>query len=257
MLCSSSVSRSSQVLVIHSTLFDIVNRTTEDKCMDTDNRFNKREVFELIDRTRIIAVVRASEPEKALRLGEAAVKAGVVAVEITATVPSYDEVITQLKDMFGNAALVGVGSILSVGQLEIALDAGAQFVVSPALPNGITISDYSAKTVFIIGALTPSEIIYAEGIGADLIKVFPINAVGGVAYIRSILEPMPWLKLVPTGGVNIDNFVSFIHAGAISVGLGSALFPNQLVLEENWEAISQHVANFVARLAEARDSSEL
>ena len=117
------------------------------------------------------------------------------------------------------------------------------------------ISNYLAESVFIIGALTPSEVLYAEHIGADLVKVFPVNAVGGISYIKSILEPMPWLKLVPTGGVNFDNFVSFIHAGATCVGLGSSLFPKHLVQEENWEEIRQHIAKFVVRLSDARDNS--
>jgi 2-dehydro-3-deoxyphosphogluconate aldolase/(4S)-4-hydroxy-2-oxoglutarate aldolase len=225
--------------------------------MDIANRFNKKEVLELLDKTQMIAVVRTNEPKEALKLGEIAVKSGVFVVEITATVPSYDKVVTQLRDTFGNSAVVGVGSILNTGQLETALDAGAQFVVTPAVVKDITISHYLTKSIFIIGALTPSEILHAEDIGADLVKVFPVNAVGGISYIRSILEPMPWLKLVPTGGVNLDNFVAFIDAGATCVGLGSALFPKQLLLEEKWEAMSQHIAKFVVRLAEARDSSDV
>ena len=223
--------------------------------MSTIDQFNKTEVLELISKTQMIAVVRASEPEKALKLGEAAVKAGVIAVEITATVPSYDKVVTQLQANFGNTAVVGVGSILSTKQIEIALDAGAQFIVTPAVSTDLVISNYLTESVFIIGALTPSEILYAEHLGADLVKVFPVNAVGGSSYIRSILDPMPWLKLVPTGGVNFENFVSFIHAGATCVGLGSSLFPKDLVQEEKWVEISRHIAKFGVRLAETRDSS--
>ena len=223
--------------------------------MGAINQLNKNEVLELIHKTQMIAVVRHSEPEKALKLGETAVRAGITSVEITATVPSYDKVVTQLRATFGNSAVVGVGSILSARQLEIALDAGAQFVVTPAVVKDMVISDHLAKAVFIVGALSPSEILYAEDMGSDLVKVFPVNAVGGISYIKSILEPMPWLKLVPTGGVNLDNFVSFIHAGATCVGLGSSLFPKHLVQEENWEEIGQHIAKFVVRLSDARDNS--
>lgn len=223
--------------------------------MGTIDQFNKTEVLELIGKTQMIAVVRASEPEKALKLAESAVSAGVIAVEITATVPSYEKVVTQLQATFGNDIVVGVGSILSTKQLEMALDAGAQFIVTPAVSTDLVISNYLAESVFIVGALTPSEILYAEHVGADLVKVFPVNAVGGSSYIRSILEPMPWLKLVPTGGVSLENFVSFIHAGATCVGLGSSLFPKDLVQEEKWGEISQHIVKFVVRLAETRDSS--
>ena len=223
--------------------------------MSTIRQFNKTEVLKLISTVQMIAVVRASEPEKALKLGELAVKAGVIAVEITATVPSYDKVVTQLQATFGNSAVVGVGSILSTKQLEISLDAGAQFIVTPAVSTDLVISNYLAESIFIVGALTPSEILYAEHMGAELVKVFPVNAVGGSSYIKSILEPMPWLKLVPTGGVNLENFVSFIHAGATCVGLGSSLFPKDLVREERWEKISEHIATFPVRLAETRDGS--
>ncbi|MBI5646775.1 MAG: bifunctional 4-hydroxy-2-oxoglutarate aldolase/2-dehydro-3-deoxy-phosphogluconate aldolase [Ignavibacteriae bacterium] len=181
-----------------------------------------------IETSRLIAVVRLDDAGPIPRVVEALLGGGISIVEITLTTPGAMDMIAVLRAEYGNEILLGAGSILNAAQAAQAADAGAEFLVSPVFSSGMM--DVAAKTglVAIPGAYTPTEILRATEAGADFVKVFPSDGLGP-AFIKAVLAPMPALKLIPTGGVTLDNARSWIEAGSTALGLGSALVSPQAV----------------------------
>jgi 2-dehydro-3-deoxyphosphogluconate aldolase / (4S)-4-hydroxy-2-oxoglutarate aldolase len=187
---------------------------------------NKTEAFEWIKRTRIVPVVRAASSEEALRLANALVEGGIDVLEITMTVPGAIDTIrglAQRKDV-----LVGAGTVLDPETAKACIDAGAQFVVSPALNVETVKTCNSANVLCAPGALTPTEVVAARDAGGDVVKVFPCDALGGAAYLKSLKAPLPHIALMPTGGVTLDTIHAFFAAGAVAVGAGSSLVDPKL-----------------------------
>src|SRR5688572_22128602 len=212
----------------------------------------------LIEQDGVIAVVRLNDLSQAVPLTEALVTGGVRAVEFTFTNPTAAEAIAAASAALGPRALIGAGSVLDAETARVAILAGARFVVTPTVsPSTIEICNrYGVATT--IGALTPTEILTAWQAGATYVKVFPAS-LGGPRYLRDVLGPLPQLKLIPTGGVDVDNTGEFIRAGAVAVALGSNLVDGRSVATEDWETITaraQAVVDAVAR-ARRRDESEV
>jgi 2-dehydro-3-deoxyphosphogluconate aldolase/(4S)-4-hydroxy-2-oxoglutarate aldolase len=148
---------------------------------------------------------------------------GVTIVEVTMTVPGAIDVIKQLKREYFGELLLGSGTVTTAAEAQATIDAGAEFVVSPSLhPEVISVTKSNGK-LSIPGALTPTEVITAYRAGADYVKVFPCSAMGGASYLKSLLAPFPFLKLIPTGGVTLETAESFVRAGARALGVGSDL----------------------------------
>jgi 2-dehydro-3-deoxyphosphogluconate aldolase/(4S)-4-hydroxy-2-oxoglutarate aldolase len=180
----------------------------------------------VVDRIRqigIIPVVRANSANEAFAAVEAICAGGIPILEITMTVPGAVKIIKELSLRLGDSVLIGAGTVLDSDTARACVDAGARFIVSPAL-DVTTIETCRILDIPIFpGALTPTEIVTAWRAGADAVKVFPANAVGGPAYIKSLKAPLPQIDLIPTGGVSLANTPDFIRAGALAVGVGADL----------------------------------
>ncbi len=199
----------------------------------------------------IIAVVRADSSEQLLEVARALVNGGADCIEITMTTPNALETIRRCREALGDAALVGVGSVLAESVASEAIQAGAQFVVSPIFNARIVGAAHDAGLPGVPGAFSPTEILAATNAGADMVKVFPATRLGP-QFFKDLLAPMPHLKLTPTGGVNLETAGEFIRAGAVTLGVGSALVPKQAVRAGDFDAIRQLAGKFVEAVAEAR-----
>jgi 2-dehydro-3-deoxyphosphogluconate aldolase/(4S)-4-hydroxy-2-oxoglutarate aldolase len=162
---------------------------------------------------------------------------GVSAIEVTMTVPGALDAIEQLAREMGDELLVGVGSVLAADTARRAVEAGARFVVSPVFVAEVVAESHRQGAAALPGAFTPTEILRAHQAGADLVKVFPSESLGP-SFIRGVRAPMPFLKLVPTGGVTPENAGQWIRAGATAVGLGSALVDPVLVAKGDFRTIT-------------------
>lgn len=199
-------------------------------------------------KNRAIAVIRASKMEIGEQMAMAVASGGMQLIEITWNSDRAAELIAKLRVQLP-ACIIGTGTLFNVQQLKDAIASGAQFLFSPHV-DGAMIAAAVAKDVPIIpGALTPTEIVNAWHQGASCVKVFPVQAVGGASYIKSLQGPLGHIPLIPTGGVTLDNAQEFIQAGAIAVGLSSELFPKKLVAAENWVAIAENTSKLIQQLA--------
>jgi 2-dehydro-3-deoxyphosphogluconate aldolase/(4S)-4-hydroxy-2-oxoglutarate aldolase len=214
----------------------------------------KSDVLQRIRDVGLIPVVRAESAEQAMR-AVAAIKAGGVSVlEVTMTVPGAIAVIEQLAKVFGVEAVIGAGTVLDPETADRCIQAGAQFIVSPAL-NEETIAFCRAQNVAIFpGALTPTEVVRAWKAGADAVKVFPAGAVGGASYLKALKAPLPQIELVPTGGVSLKTAADFIKAGAMALGVGADLVDIGALRDGHDEVITERARQFLEIVRAARQS---
>ncbi|HYS55935.1 MAG TPA: bifunctional 4-hydroxy-2-oxoglutarate aldolase/2-dehydro-3-deoxy-phosphogluconate aldolase [Thermoanaerobaculia bacterium] len=206
----------------------------------------------VVDRIReigIIPVVRASSSQEALAAVEAIRAGGIPILEITMTVPGAVKIIEELAK---RDALIGAGTVLDAETARQCIDAGARFIVSPALDIP-TIETCNALDVPIFpGALTPTEVVTAWKAGADAVKVFPANAVGGATYLKSLKAPLPQIELIPTGGVSLKNAGELIAAGAFALGVGADLVDLGAIRKGDLATITEKARQYVAAVAAAR-----
>jgi 2-dehydro-3-deoxyphosphogluconate aldolase / (4S)-4-hydroxy-2-oxoglutarate aldolase len=191
----------------------------------------------LLEQNRIIAVIRCNDIQQGLAMAQAVATGGIKLIEITWNSDQPAVLIHQLRSLLPDC-IIGAGTILNSQDLKNAIAVGSQFIFTPHTDlNLIEIAQKNGIPI-IPGALTPTEIITAWNAGANSVKIFPIQSVGGAEYLKHIQAPLPQIPLIPTGGVNIKNASQLIESGAIAVGLGGDLFPKDLVLTENLEAIT-------------------
>ncbi len=207
-----------------------------------------------IEEQGIIAVVRAASPEKALVLAEAIAAGGIRVIEITMTVPDALGVVRELIRRQQDGAtsrfsLVGAGTVMDEESARAAIEAGASFVVSPHFDPNIVAVCNSLETVCVPGTMTVSEIAAANRSGADAIKLFP-GGILGPGFVRAVREPMPGIKVIPTGGVDLDNIKDWFGAGCIAVGVGSGL--TSAAKTGGTELVTVTAARFLQRVREAR-----
>ncbi len=213
---------------------------------------NKVEAVQLIKETGVIPVVRAASADEAMRAIEAIKEGGVSVLEITMTVPGAVRVIEEVSTRYGSDVLVGAGTVLDQETARACILAGAQFVVSPTLDSDTIACCRTYGVAVMPGALTPTEVLQAWRAGADLVKVFPANALGGPDYIKSLKAPLPQIELVPTGGVSLKTAAEFIKAGASALGVGSDLVDLKAIREGRGGVITERARQFVASVKEAR-----
>ncbi len=212
---------------------------------------DKREMMELIQKTGVIAIMRAKSSDQLLAAADAIKAGGVQAIEVTMTTPGALDVIRQATERYGSDVLFGAGSVLDPESARAAILAGAQFVVCPTL-NLQTIAICHRYAIPVVpGAYTPTEILTAWEAGADMVKVFPAS-VGGPDYIKALKGPLPQIKLVPVGGVELDNTADFIRAGAEAVGVGSALVNQKLLEAGDFAALTERARRFCQEVAKGR-----
>ncbi len=199
----------------------------------------------------LIAVVRAQSSEQLAEVVDAIKEGGVNIIEITMTTPNALKVIEDTANRYGDEVLTGVGSVLDGETARLAILAGAEYVVGPVLNMGVIEICKRYGKIVIPGAFTPTEIITAWTAGADVVKVFPAS-VGGPAYFKAILAPLPQVKLSPTGGVDLNTAGDFIKAGACVLGVGSALVEKKALAEGNFARLTELAQKFRAVVDAAR-----
>jgi len=214
---------------------------------------NKSETITRIIETGLIPVVRAESSDIAMRAIDAIKEGGISVLEITMTVPGAIRVIEEVARRFGEDAIVGAGTVLDAETARACILAGAQFIVSPALDLD-TISCCRRYSIPVMpGAMTPSEVVTAWKAGADFVKVFPANAVGGASYIKSLKAPLPQVELVPTGGVSLKTAADFIKAGAAALGVGADLVDTAALRNGEDKVISARAKQFIEIVKSARE----
>ena len=201
--------------------------------------------------TGLFAIVLLDDLSAAVPLTEALLRAGVKAVEFTFTNPLAGRVIEEVRGALAGRAAIGAGSVLDSETARIAILSGAEFVVTPVLSVPVIelCNRYGIPTV--IGAFTPTEILTAWQAGASYVKVFP-STVGGPQYLKDVRGPLPQVKLIPTGGVSLENAADFIRAGASAIAVGSNLVDAKTVNAGDWATLEERARQFAAAVAGAR-----
>jgi len=195
----------------------------------------KHEVKDWIEKSKIVPVVRAETAEQATQICELLLTAGITTLEITLTVPGAVQVIRALSQEFRGKALIGAGTVLTPRQADECIDAGARFIVAPNTNSNVITTCSQSGILCAAGALTPTEVLHAHNLGADIVKVFPADALGGPTYIKSLRAPLPTIPLMPTGGVTLQNIPDYFAAGAVAVGIGSNLVDIKLLASDPGE----------------------
>jgi 2-dehydro-3-deoxyphosphogluconate aldolase / (4S)-4-hydroxy-2-oxoglutarate aldolase len=209
----------------------------------------KIEVLRKITASGLVAVIRAENPDQAARIAEACGLGEVAALEITFTVPGASSVIEHLAKRFADKILLGAGTVLDPETARIAVLAGAQFVVSPAVNLDTARLCNRYQVPYMPGAGTIGEVIAAMECGADIVKVFP-GEILGPAFVKAVKGPLPQAQLMPTGGVTLQNVSEWIKAGAVAVGVGGNLTAG--ANSGDFASITQLAQQFVKQIKEAR-----
>ena len=202
----------------------------------------------------LVAIVRVPRPELALPLAKALVTGGIRAVELTMTIPNALEAIRTVNRELGENILLGVGTVTDDDTCQKAIDAGARYIISPIIRPSLVAAAHALDRPVMLGAYTPTEAQTAHDAGSDFVKIFPADTLGP-NYIKALLAPLPHLRIVPTGGVNLDTMEAFLAAGSAALGVGSALLEKELVTEENWGELERLAKRFADKLAELKASS--
>jgi 2-dehydro-3-deoxyphosphogluconate aldolase/(4S)-4-hydroxy-2-oxoglutarate aldolase len=200
----------------------------------------------------IIPVIRAPSADAAVAVVAALQEAGLRIAEITMTVPNAIDAIAAVATRFAGRVLVGAGTVTDAETARRAMDAGAEFIVSPCLVPEVIEAAHGADVAVLPGALTPTEVFNAFRLGGDMVKVFPAQSVGGAAYVRALRGPFPDIPLVPTGGVTLENIGEMFKAGAAAVGVGTEMITKDALARRDYAAIGALAARFLAAAQQAR-----
>ena len=194
----------------------------------------------------LIAVVRALRTDQVVPMAEALVAGGIIAIEITTTTPNHLDAIRQARERMGDRALVGVGTLLDVPGATAALAAGAEFVVSPVGATELIELAHAAGCPIMLGAYTATECLRVHAAGADFVKLFPADTLGP-GYVKALRAPLPDLRIVPTGGVDLATASQWLEAGCVALGVGSSLLKPDILKSDDWESEIQPIVRSLAR----------
>jgi len=210
--------------------------------------------IEFIREKGVVAIMRANSSEQLLAAADAVKAGGVNAIEVTMTTPGALDTVRQATAKYGDDVLFGVGSVLDSETARAAILAGAQFVVCPTLDLK-TIQLCKRYSVPVVpGAFTATEVLAAWQAGADMVKVFPAS-IGGPSLIKALKGPLPQIKLVPVGGVNLDTTADFIRAGAEVVGVGGSLVNQKLLAAQEFDQITENARRYCEEVARGRNGN--
>jgi 2-dehydro-3-deoxyphosphogluconate aldolase / (4S)-4-hydroxy-2-oxoglutarate aldolase len=212
---------------------------------------DKQSVLDKIKELGLVSVIRGPSADLTIKMVEALVEGGVLAIEITYSTPNAEDVVSTLAKHFGNRIVLGMGTVTQPSQVKSALSAGASFLVSPVCEPVLVKAMISSGAASMVGALTPTEVFSAFEAGADVVKIFP-GSLAGPAYIKALHGPFPNIPMMPTGGVSADNVADWFAAGVVAVGAGSELCPPKLAQEGKFIEISERARNFVQAVEKAR-----
>lgn len=205
-------------------------------------KFNRQ----LFDSLPVVGIMRNFPASVLQPVVTAYADAGLTTLEITMNSPGATETIAGLRSDFGDRLNIGAGTVCTRKDLDKALDSGAQFIVTPIISKDVIKACVKKDVPVFAGAMTPTEIYKAWHWGATMVKVFPAGRLGP-GYIKDVLEPLTGISLLPTGGVNGENFIEFMKAGAAGAGIGSALFPKDIIGEQRWDSLAALYATLVTR----------
>jgi 2-dehydro-3-deoxyphosphogluconate aldolase / (4S)-4-hydroxy-2-oxoglutarate aldolase len=211
-----------------------------------------QEILAFITEVGIVPVVRTATAEQAVQAVEAIFNGGIRAAEITMTVPGAVKALEKVADRFGGRIVLGAGTVLDPETARICMLAGAEFFVTPALRLSTIEMAKRYSKVICPGALTPTEVLTAWEAGADIVKVFPCGNVGGAKYIKALKGPFPQIRMIPTGGVNLETAGDFLKAGACAVAVGGELVDAKLLKEGRYDEITERARQYLAVIAKAR-----
>ncbi len=202
--------------------------------------------WELYHKTPIVGIIRGLSAETIFKIAEVYQNAGFHTLEVTMNTNAVTDIIKELRTAFP-LLNIGAGTVCTIKDLEEALEAGAQFIVTPVIVEEVIRTAVENKVPIFPGAFSPSEIYKAWSLGASAVKVFPATQLG-VQYIKDVSAPLDKIKLVPTGGVSLQNIKSFFEAGAFGVGLGNSLFKKDLVAEEKFDELQAYFTEFKSEI---------
>jgi len=203
----------------------------------------------------VIAVLRAPSGRMLGDVAEALLAGGVEAIEITFTVPGADRVLEEVAGRLGDKILLGAGTVLDSQTARIALLAGAEFIVAPTLNLEVIRLCHRYDKPVMPGALTPTEVLTAWEAGADIVKVFPSDLTGP-GYLKALHGPLPQVRLMPTGGVNLQTAADFLKAGASALGIGGALVESKAIAAGDMNRIESLARQYVQIVRTTRDGSD-
>ncbi len=212
---------------------------------------SKSDIIERLVNPGVVAVVRALRRDQVLPLSQALIAGGITAIEITLTTPDAFAAIREARDALADRALIGVGTILKPYDCQQALEAGAQYVVTPICRPELVALAHHANKPIMLGAYSPTEAQTAHEAGADFIKIFPADGLGP-NYIKALRAPLPHLKIVPTGGVDSGTIGAFFKAGCVAVGAGSSLISKEILQTDDWPALTKRAEELVRAACAAR-----
>jgi len=199
----------------------------------------------------LLPVIRLDSCEKLPDLLHALLAGGITCAELTMTMPDAVKNLARMKKQFDGEMLLGMGTVLSAEDAVAALDAGADFLVSPVPVPEMPALAHAREVPAVAGAFTPFEVLTAHRSGADFVKIFPLN-IAGPGYIKDLLGPMPFLKIFPTGGVNLETIPMLVKNGVRGCGVGSALVRKDLVANCDWGTLTALAKQYVAAITAAR-----
>ncbi len=205
-----------------------------------------------VENAGIVAIIRMKDPDKVRAVFEAIADGGVTVIEVTMSVPGAVELIRGLARDLPAGCVLGAGTVLDGETAQQVIDAGAAFVVSPVLRPEVIAACHAAGAAVMPGCFTPTEILDAWEAGADIVKVFPATALGP-GFLKDVRGPLPQVKLMPTGGVTLDNAGDWIRAGAVAVGVGTALLDTAAIAAGNYRQLRSNAERIVASVRAARE----
>jgi 2-dehydro-3-deoxyphosphogluconate aldolase/(4S)-4-hydroxy-2-oxoglutarate aldolase len=204
-----------------------------------------------LEQAGVVAIIRMKEPEKVRAVADAIAAGGARALEVTMTVPRAVELIAELAPTMPPGFLLGAGTVVDAATARRVIDAGAQFVVGPVFRREVIDACHQRDVPVLPGCFTPTEILDAWDAGADIVKVFPATALGP-GFIKDVRAPLPHVRLMPTGGVTLDNAGDWITAGAVAVGVGTALLDAKAIAAGDFATLRANAERIVANVRAAR-----
>lgn len=204
-----------------------------------------------LEKLGVVAVIRMKDADKLRAVVEAIAAGGVRAIEVTMTVPGAVNLIAKLAASLSHDILLGAGTVTDAATARAVIDAGARFVVGPVYRPEVISACNDRDVAVAPGCFTPTEILDAHERGADIVKVFPATALGP-QFIKDVRAPLPQVKLMPTGGVSLDNAGDWIRAGAVAVGVGSALLDAKAIEEGRLDVLTNNARRIIASVAASR-----
>jgi 2-dehydro-3-deoxyphosphogluconate aldolase/(4S)-4-hydroxy-2-oxoglutarate aldolase len=208
---------------------------------------DKVEILNIIRETGVIAIMRAQSSDQLIAAADAIKLGGVRAIEVTMTTPGALDVIAEAKKRYGSDVIFGAGTVLDPETGRAAILAGADFVVSPTLNLGLVQLCNRYSIPVAPGCYSPTEVLTGWEAGADFIKLFPAS-VGGPSLVKAILAPLPQVRIIPVGGVNLDTAADFIRNGAAALGVGSSLVNQKLLDDGNLDGLTRRAAAYIEQV---------